>query len=326
MPGTRAQNLQVIDPVLTGLARRYTSKGFIYDQIVRTFPVSTLTFQYPVFFKDNWFASDPDNRVKDRAPSKEIDFDWGTETGRILEYALKVSITDLERSQAHPALRIEQSKNDLLNLRMALAREYRLAQALFPTDVSGTISTVGQLAAGFSATPSNKWDTTASNPDADLRTAQLALYAATGVMANTLVLPYPVAYNLATVHGTDTFRGQMLYTVNGAEAIRLGDGILPSTIHGMKVLVPQGPQIASGNEGAAFASTEVWGKHARLLYADPSAPWGMPSVVYNFSHTNTFTSRWRENDPDVEYVRQWERRQEKVVAPEAGYVLTAVIS
>jgi hypothetical protein len=77
MPGTRAQNTQIIDPVLTGLARRYASKGFIYDQLVRMFPVSTLTFQYPIFYKDNWFASDPDNRVKDRAPSKEIDFEWG---------------------------------------------------------------------------------------------------------------------------------------------------------------------------------------------------------------------------------------------------------
>jgi hypothetical protein len=52
----------------------------------------------------------------------------------------------------------------------------------------------------------------------------------------------------------------------------------------------------------------------------------MPSVVYKFAHTNTFTTRWRENDPDVEYVRQFERLSEQVVAPEAGYVLTNVIS
>jgi hypothetical protein len=127
-----------------------------------------------------------------------------------------VSITDLERQQAHPALRIEQSKNDLLTLRMAIAREYRLAQMLFPTDVSAAISTLGQLQAGFSATPTNKWDTTSSNPDQDLKLAQLAMYGATGMLANVLVLPFPVAYNLATQHGADTFRGQMLYTVNGA--------------------------------------------------------------------------------------------------------------
>jgi hypothetical protein len=164
MPGTRAQNTQIIDPVLTGLARRYKPDGFIYDSIVRSFPVQTLTFQYPIFYKDNWFANDPDNRVKDRAPTKEVDLEWGTETGRITEYGLKVSITDLERQQAHPALRIEQSKNDLLSLRMQIAREYRLAQMLFPSDVSAAISTLGQLQAGFSATPTNKWDTTSCQP------------------------------------------------------------------------------------------------------------------------------------------------------------------
>lgn len=323
--------LQIVDPVLTNLARRYKSSGFIYDQLMANIPVKTLAGQYPVFTKGYWFANDTDNLVRHRTPAKEVDFEWSTDTYLAKEYALKVSIDDLERSQADPSLKLEQSKNDYLSLRMAISREVRLATLL--TDPA--VTTGGGLTSGASTTPSNKWDTSTSNPDSDLAAAELVIYNATGQRPNTLVLPYPVALKLATTHGTDTFRGQTLYTVNGLDPIRLGIGILPPVIHGMKVLIPEGPQVA--NKGAANKNPsqepytsptydEIWGKSARLLYVNPGAVWGEPSVAYRFQHTPTFTTKWSTIDPDVDYVRQWERLDEKVVAPDAGYQLTSVIS
>lgn len=323
----RANALQIIDPVLTNLARRYTPHGFIYDQLVRKFPVQTLSGQYPVFKKEDWYRNDPDNLVRDRAPSKEIDFSWSTELYKVNEYGLKVSITDLERLQAHPALKLEQSKNDFLSLKMALAREVRLATLLQdPSFAAG-----GGLAAGNSVTPGTKWDNSASNPEADLRAAGLAIYNTIGYHPNTIVIPYPVAYNLATIHGTDTFRGQMLYTVNGQQAIREGLGILPDMIQGMRVVIPMGPQTNSApdSDGSAQATgtqSEIWGKHVRLLYIEQGAPWGTPSVCYAFQHTAPLVSRWRQNDPDIDYIRQWERTDERIVAPDAGYVLENCIA
>lgn len=323
----RAQALQIIDPVLTNLARRYQAHGFIYDQIIRKFPVQTLSGQYPVFKKEDWYRNDPDNQVRDRAPSKEVDFTFGTELYLAKEFGLKVSITDLERLQAHPSLRLEQSKNDFLSLRMALSREVRLANLLFPTD----FTTPGGLTAGNNATPATKWDVGTSNPEADIRAGALVMYNTIGYTPNTILIPYPVAYNLATQHGTDTFRGQMLYTVNGQQAIRQGVGILPEQIHGMQVVIPMGPQTTTaadsdGSPQQTGTQSEIWGKHVRLLYVEPGAPWGTPSVVYGFQHTAPLTSRWRQNDPDIDYIRQWERIDERVVAPDAGYVLTNVIS
>lgn len=323
----RAQALQIIDPVLTNLARRYQAHGFIYDEIIRKFPVQTLSGQYPVFKKEDWYRSDPDNQVRDRAPSKEVDFSFGTELYLCKEFGLKVSITDLERLQAHPSLRLEQSKNDFLALRMALAREIRLSNLLFPID----FTTPGGLTAGNNATPAAKWDVNTSNPEADIRAGALVMYNTIGYTPNTIIIPYPVAYNLATVHGTDTFRGQMLYTVNGQQAIRQGIGILPEMIHGMRVIIPQGPQTNSaadsdGSPQQTGTQSEIWGKHVRMLYVEPGAPWGTPSVAYGFQHTAPLVSRWRQNDPDIDYIRQWERIDERVVAPDAGYVLTNVIS
>jgi len=213
---------------------------------------------------------------------------------------------------------------------MALSREIRLANLLMDPASSAAVNGQGGLTSGNSATPSAKWDTGTSNPEADLRAASLAIYNSIGLHPNVLVVPYPVAYNLATQHGTDTFRGQMLYTVNGQQAIREGIGILPDMIHGMRVIIPLGPQTNSAPDSdgglATGTQSEIWGKHVRLLYVENGAPWGTPSVCYQFQHTAPLVSRWRQNDPDIDYIRQWERTDERVVAPDAGYVLTSVIS
>lgn len=316
-----AAGLQVIDPLLSNIARRYTSQGFIYDQLVARQPVQTISGQYPTFPRYYWYAQQADALIEDRAPTKEVGFAWSTEHYQAKKYGLKVSITDDERNNAAPQLRLEQNKTDLLSLQMALTREIRLATALRGTGVAG-----GQITAANESAPSNKWDTTSSNPDADLRTAALELDKLS-IYPNTLILPYPVAYNLATQHGTDTFRGQMLYTVNGQQMIRLGEGVLPSEIHGMKVVIPKGTKKQVANEpGVGATAEDIWGKNAILAYIDPNAGWGIPSLVYGFQFMAPTVARWQQMDPDVEYIREMERTDEKVVAPDAAWVLKEVIS
>lgn len=313
---------QIIDPVLTNFARAYRPHGFIYDQLVNRVSVSTLSGQYPIFPKDYWYSNDVDNLTRDRAATREIDFKWSTETYLAKEYALKVSITDLERQQAHQALRLEQNKTDFLSLRMTMAREQRLATLLDdPAQTTG-----GGFTSGNSAAPT-AWDNTGSNPEADVRTAALAMYDATGQQPNVIVIPYKVAYFLATIHGTDTLRNQIQYTANIEQYIKEGVSVLPNTLFGLRVIVPMGPQSQAGNEGASAPTySDIWGKKVRLLYVDPSAGWGTPSVCQAFTHTPQEVTRWREIDPDVEYIRQRERVVEKVTAPDLGYVLRSIIS
>lgn len=316
-----AAGLQVIDPLLSNIARRYTTKGFLYDQIVSRQPVSTISGQYPTFPKWYWFAQHTDNEIEDRAPTREVNFEWSTESYRARKFGLKTSISDDERANAASQLRIEENKTDLLNLQMALSREIRIAKKL------RSIANGGMLTEGHETTPSAKWDTSTSNPDSDFKAAALEMDAAS-VYPNTLILPYAVAYNLATTHGADTFHGTMLYTVNGQEQIRLGSGILPSEIHGMKVIIAKGLKEMAGNEPGIgqTTSTDIWGKNAILAYIDPNAGWGIPTLMYGFQFMAPTIARWNVIDPDVEYVRELERTDEKVVAPDAAWVLSSVIS
>lgn len=315
-----AAGLQVIDPLLTNIARRYTSSGFIYDQLVARQPVQTISGQYPTFPKWYWYAQQTDNEIEDRAPTREVSFEWSTESYRARKYGLKVSITDDERANVAPALHLEQNKTDLLSLQMALSRESRIAKRLRDTAHGG------QLTSGHETTPSKKWDTSESNPDSDLKAAALELDAAS-IYPNTLILPYAVAYNLATTHGADSFHQNMIYTVNGQEMIRLGSGVLPSEIHGMKVLIAKGAKEMTGNEpGIGATATDIWGKNAILAYIDPNAGWGTPTCLYGFQFMAPTVARWNTWDPDVEYIRDMERVDEKVVAPDAAWVLSEVIS
>lgn len=316
MPTNRAASLQLVDPVLTQVARRYQSRGFIADRILPSIPVNTLTGKYPVFDKQFWFGNDVDNKKSDRAPTKELDFRFDTETYACEEYGFKVSITDLERQQADKALRLEQSKVDFLMLRQRLAREVRVANLLRKT------TNGGGLAHGDA--PSQNWNTDSATIEADIMTAVTTIYDATGMTPNTLILPYKVAY---AVSQQQDIRDILKYTVNGQDIIRLGDGILPRVLHGLQVIVPMGPQVTTAQEGAASPSySEVWGDHARVLYVDPSAGWGTPSVAYDFLHTPETIKRWRSDDPDIDYIRVLERRDEKVVAPDLGYELSGLLA
>lgn len=316
MPANTPRALQVYDPVLTNLARRYKSHGFIADQLVPDVPVATLTGQYPVFTKAYWFQNDVDNLVADRAPAREVDFEWGTESYYCREYALKVSITDLEKSQAIAALHLEQNKTEFLTLRMQLAHEIRVANLLRKTTNSGSLN--------LGATPGTNWDTSVAI-ETDIQTGVNAIYDATGMLPNVIVIPFKVAYAMAL---NATFSAKLRYDATGKarDFIEVGEQVLPSVIHGMQVVIPMGAQVDTSREGGTSSISEIWGDHVRMLYVDGSAQWGMPTVAQVFRHTAKRVTRWSQTDPDVDYIRELERYDLKCVAPDVGYELTALLS
>lgn len=319
MPGTRAnRSLQIYDPVLTGLARKYKPEGFIGDQLLADIGVDTLSGQYPTFPKSFWFQNDVDNEVTDRTPAKEIDFEWSLDTYLAREYALKVSYSDLEMQQAHSALRLERQKTEFLTHRMTLAHEVRVAALLRKTTNGGGLN--------LGATPGTNWDQDTATIELDIKGGVLAIYDATGMLPNTAVIPYKVAYAMAMQEDIRAILRSDA-TGKGVDYIQLGSRILPATIHGMKVIIPQGAQIDTTREGSPTESiSEIWGDHVRLLYVNGGAGWGTPSVAYKLNHTNKKVTRWRTVDPDVNYVREMERYGLKVVAPDCGYELTALLS
>jgi hypothetical protein len=324
MPPTKAPaSLQVFDPVLSNLARRYKPQGFIARQLLPSIPVSTLSGQYPVFPREWWYRVQvADNRTSDRAPAKEIDFEWSTDKYFCEEYGLKTSITDLERAQAIPQLKLEQQKTELLTHQMEFAHEVRVSKLLLPTSLGGELDDT--MKANTSVA---NWDTATGDAEKDFKIGSLAMYRAIGQRPTHTIIPFEVAYALAV---NPVFRALLRYDATGKaqDFITVGDRVLPSVIHGMNVIIPEGAQMDTANEGAADQNplTEIWGKHVRLLRLNPGAGWGQPSVAYVMAHTAKRVTRWSQVDPDIDYVREQERYDLKVVAPQCGYTITNVIT
>jgi hypothetical protein len=319
MASNRPRSLQIYDPILSQLAKAYRPQGLIARQLLPTIPVSKLSGQYPVFPRSWFFRVQTDNRVTDRTPAKEVDFEWSLDTFLCDEYALKISITDLERDQADAAIHLEQGKTELLTSQMELAHEVRVAALLNTVDAGGGIDNTMQ------ATPGVNWDQDTATIEANIKTGVIAMYRAIGRTPTTIVIPFEVAYAMAL---QEDIRGLLRYDAAGKAQnfIELGNRVLPSVIHGMQVIIPQGGQVDTSNEGGAEAITEIWGDDVRLLYINPSAKWGDPSVAYEMRHTPKRVTRWRETDPDIEYVREMERYDLKVVAEFGGYVIKDVLS
>jgi hypothetical protein len=330
-PGRDARDLQIVDPVLTQIARQFRPHGYVYNAICPTIQVQALSGQYPVYDSAYFFGDDVDNQMTDREETPEIEFKWSTDQYLCRDYGLKISITPRERQQANAggnALRLEQSKTQFLMTRMATRRERRLAAKLTKASAGGA----GGLTSGAAATTAFATSTVI---EGDFKTAKLAIYNLTAMTPNVAVIPYAKAYDMAT---NVTLRDIFKYYVNSGAFITLGsddngeDIFLPRYFQGMRLVIPKGTLVNTAREGAAATLTDVWGASTRFLYVDPQAAWGIPSTIYQFqapvitgqgtAGSGPLVDRWRQPDPVKDLIRATECIDEKVCAPDLGYEMT----
>ncbi len=323
MPDARTpRDLQLVDPVLTQVARQYRPDGFVARQVAPRIPVDVDSGKYPVFTKESFFGDDSDagdeTKVSDRAPTPEISIEYSTESYFCEDYRLKYSITAKERKQAHSALRLETSKLNALLDRMAIRREVRTAVALQASGVAG-----GQLASGNTTAPSTAWTSGSATIEGDIKGGALAVRDLIGRLTNAMVLDLAVAYAMAV---QEDIREIVKYTMPGERILVEGAGMLPSKIHRHQVIVADCMRNVA-KKGATTNLDPIWSDDVRLLYLPANGGgWGIPSVAYSFECLGEEVDRWNENDPPVDFVRAWEDVDEKICAPEAGYTLTSVLS
>ena len=316
MPGTKnSRDLQLVDVILTNIARAYKPQGLIYNEVLPTIPVVEDSGKYMVF--DGFFDDDTDNKVSDRALTPEIDTNWSTDTYYCEDYRLKVTVTEKELRNVHSAVRLRQTKTEALLMRMALRRERRAAALLRKTTNGGGLN--------LGAAPSVNWDQSTATIEVDIKTGAMAVRDVIGMTTNTIVIPYKVAYEMAM---QEDIRALLRWDVTGRpqNVLELGDRLLPNVIHGHRVIIP-GAMYNTAGEGGTKSLSDIWGDHVRLLYIAPGGGgWGVPSVGYSFKALPEVVDRWKDNDPPVESIRAWECVDEKITAPDAGYELASVLS
>lgn len=288
--------LQIVDELLTTLAKQFKPHGFIYDDLVAPIPVNRNVGRYPIFDPASFFQNAGNLLVADDARTPMIDFNWSTDTYSCDDYRLQTKITRKEVLQASDVLRLGYSKTVGLLTTFASNREYRLAAKLQPTSVTtayGSGAITGQFT-NTASSPSTKWDAGVSGSEAtiqkDLQAAALTVYKSCGVWPNTLVINKEVALAISADY---TVRETVKYLV-GTELLRVGGeagqtsqpsggaGILPATLFGFRVIVADGTLTNTARPGQTASLSDIWGNNARLLYCNPQAQWGVPATVYSF--------------------------------------------
>jgi hypothetical protein len=331
--------LQIIDPVLSNVARQFTPHGFIYNEVVAMQPVEKHIGQYPVFDPSSFFGNtQSNNAVADDAVTPLIDIKYSEEFYRTKNYRLKTRLTNEEINQGNAALRLELSKVRNLMSNMAVQKEIRLATELRSVEAGGQLSGGEEAGEGrFQAHA--KWNEESATIQADLQKAKKEVRTHTGITPNALLITQTTAENIANNKEVK----ELIRYVMGPEYLEKGDRALPPYLFGLKVMIADGALANKANIGAAFNPEEIWGKgYCRVCFINSSAGWGDPTTVYSFRGsvssdlgngiaTGTITQqepdgsgdfavvdRWVEPDPPAQNIRAWENVTEKVVAPELG--------
>jgi hypothetical protein len=339
--------LQLVDEVLSNVAKQFKPTGHVYDQVTTPVSVDFNMGRYPVFDPSTFFATGGNLEVADDAPTPIIDFNWSVDKYYCRDYRLQTRITRKENVQAADALRLEYSKTTGLLGVFANNRETRLAAQMRAQSNGGQFTNAA-------LTPAVKWDQGTSTAPAtiqsDIQAAMLLAYKTCGVRPNTLILDFEVALAI----GNDYTLKDTIKYIMGPSIVSDGmTAVLPSKLFGLNVVIAEGTLANGARPGQAASLGGIWGNSARLIYRDPNPQWGLPSTAYAFrgrvldgatqapslvmpsgdggqepgpAGDWAVVDRWWDYDPPGEHIRAWECVDERIVAPELGVEIQTPLS
>jgi hypothetical protein len=321
--------------LLSNLAARYMplEEGFIAEDICPRLPVVHETDNYVVWDQGPFYRSDVSDLTADRAAPREVDFSYSTSSYSALRRELAWTISDRERKNADSQLRLEETKQIGTLRNLQTLREMRMA-ALLKINTSTTVINGEPIVGGIDSTM-----TAAASPQLDaatttwkdfvgqLTTGAQKMRQSVGVRPNTLVIPAAVAegMNKSIIFSS---AGGPLNTYTGSpesNAYFQQFPLLPSRILGMRVLVP-GNIKNTAKEGQTASYSDIWGKDVLLAYVTPGPALDSPSLAYTFTSEPRLTRSWRDDVRRLDGFAVGETIAEKVVAPFAGYTLTAAVA
>lgn len=251
--------------------------NFIATQVFPMVPVAKESATYPVFSRESFMRSEMRRRANG-GRSARADFDMSTDTYTCVVESLDTLITERDRQNWMGPGDIEESKIRFLvnNALQSLERRFVadcMAAGKWATDLTGVTSSAstGQFI---------RWDIPgSSDPIVDVDTVKLAIHAATGLTANTIVMDY--ATWLATkrhpliidrISGGSTSVNPALVTRQTVAAVFEVDRVLVSMGVG-----------ATNVEGETLATSSIAGKGVLVCHTADTPDQMTPSAGYTYT-------------------------------------------
>lgn len=333
MPGPTVSALHHNVP-LTNISVAWIQSQDMYvaDKVFPRVPVQKQSDLYWKYHKGEWRRTD----VQKRAPSTEspgVGWNVTQDSYFCHVYAVHKDIDDQLRANADSAFNLDRDATEFITGQMLLHRDVDFVNTYFTTGVwdNEVTGVAGAPAAG----QFQQWDQAGSTPIEDITDANIQLRELTGFAGNTLLIGPYVLQGLQ--HHADIL-DRIKYTQRGV----ITEELLASLFGVQKFLVAY----ATRNTGAEYvdpADTDtnasysfITGKHALLVYGNPSPGLMTPSGGYIFTWTGYPGGQGNAQGVAIRRFRQEAIRSDrieaemsydmKVVASDVGYFFSGAVA
>ena len=298
--------------ILTDVAVKYHNQAMIGDMIYPRKPVKHKSDDFYVFTRRESFRI-TDSEIGPKSEVNEVDLTIGTDSYTARGKALKSVVSQEEQDNADTPLNPKVDATEFVTDMLELDREKRIADVVFalatyPVGNRTTLAGVTQWSDYSSAT---------STPLLDIEVGKAAMI----VDPNVLVLGYETFRQL---RNHPSILDRTKYT--SAESIT--EEILAKLFDIDKVIVGRA-RYDSANIGQTEVLTRVWGKHAALLWVNPSD--GLKQVTWGrtFEWGNRQTFDIRDDNlgaRGANIIKVSEYVVEKIIASDAGYFIEDAVA
>jgi hypothetical protein len=302
---TDVKDVILVDPVLTQVAIGYRVQGAVAENLLPTLPVSSVSGQIARFGKDA-FRRESARRGRG---SQARRVHWSVESVKFFceEYALEIAVDDRDvAASQNPIDPFVAATTQLVDM-LTLDAEVRARDA-----VVNALTT-----AGYSTTPTTKWDQSGSTPITDLKNVIVAVSQRIGVRPTTVVISRPV-WEVLIEHSqvadrlkftNATFSTEILARWLEVREVVIGDMVMDTAV-----------------EGATPNLQYVWGDRVVIAFVPQRPAINQPAFGYRPTLSNFVVERYRDEPSRSTVIRVRHEVAEVVTAPDAGHLLNDVLA
>ena len=314
MPATPIQGGAHLDVPLSNLAVAAfaTNQNYIGQQLFPVVPVDKESNKYYTLDKASWLMLHDTKRAR-KAPPNAIEWQVSSDGYSCKNYATRASNALEDLDNADTAIMLRENTTNLIVEHLLRDYERRIANIVTSgTNVGSYVALTG--AGKFS-------DYVNSDPIATVNTGHAFIRNNTGLIANTVVTDFDTLQILRR-------HPQLLDLYKNVSGGELTDGQIASLFKVQRILV--GTAVYNqGIYGQTSSMANIWGNNLLLAHIRPGislqtatlglsmrwTPAGLPAPMQ--------VTRYLDSDPGVkaEFVEGGYYQDEKVVAPELGYLI-----
>lgn len=298
-------NIHVNKP-LTNLSVRYSNDNFIAELVFPRVQVKHESDVYYVYDGENLKRTV--SLRANGAESNQVEHDYSTSSYVLEEHALKELITKRDRDNADSPLNLDIDANENLNEKISIDEEIRTMQVCFTTTTWSNNATVGSASA---------WDTSTSNPIADVLTATASILLNGRVMPNYGVMgwePFKVLkVNSVTVDRLKITQDKVV-TKN-----------LIATLFDLDQLLIGTASYDANPKGVAPSNTFIWGKDLLVYHkAQAKLKTKGAGVILRIKGVRQ-TKKWHEDKLNGDFIEVSTFSLPRAVATSSAYLLKQVV-